>query len=91
MVSSIYIRGGGGLVIRCRPQSRGFPGLKLHSTEYPSLIGPASSYIIRKGSNVLPKVWYGNMEWASSSGCRSRHLITVQNYEVRPKIALILL
>ncbi|GBL90706.1 hypothetical protein AVEN_219367-1 [Araneus ventricosus] len=44
-----------------------------------------------KMSNVLPLVWFGSLEKECQIRCRPRHLTTVQNDEVRPKIALVLL
>ncbi|GBM29959.1 hypothetical protein AVEN_167437-1 [Araneus ventricosus] len=36
-------------------------------------------------------VWCGSLERGCQLRCYPRHLTTVQNYEVRPKIALVLL
>ncbi|GBN70834.1 hypothetical protein AVEN_107868-1 [Araneus ventricosus] len=39
----------------------------------------------------LPVVWCGSSKRGWQLRCRSRHMIAVQNYESRPKIALVLL
>ncbi|GBN05912.1 Voltage-dependent calcium channel type A subunit alpha-1 [Araneus ventricosus] len=43
------------------------------------------------GPNVLALVWCGSLERGCQLRCRPRHLTAVQNHEVRPKIALVLL
>ncbi|GBM92629.1 hypothetical protein AVEN_136210-1 [Araneus ventricosus] len=79
-----------GLVVRCRPRGRRVPGSKPDSIVDPSCMGPASREVIRRGSYIVrwcgAEVWKGGYQLR----CRPRHLISVQNYEVRPKIALAL-
>ncbi|GBM47105.1 hypothetical protein AVEN_24237-1 [Araneus ventricosus] len=79
------------LWVRCRPQSRTVPGLRPDSTEDPSCIGPVARYIIRKGSNVQPLLWFGNLERGCHLRCRPHDLTAVQYEEVHPKMALVLL
>ncbi|GBO16012.1 hypothetical protein AVEN_247371-1 [Araneus ventricosus] len=59
-------KGRGGLVVRSRFWGRSVPGSIPDSTEYPSYLGPAAHYILRKGPNILPLLWCGSLE-----GCRS--------------------
>ncbi|GBO46702.1 hypothetical protein AVEN_95959-1 [Araneus ventricosus] len=70
---------------------RRVPDTKPDSTEDPLCIGPVARQIIRSGQTSSR--WCG-VE-ACSGGyqlrCRPRHLTAVQNYEVRPKIAFVLL
>ncbi|GBN29884.1 hypothetical protein AVEN_178989-1 [Araneus ventricosus] len=84
-------RGRGGLVGRARLRGRRVPGSKPDSTEDPPCIGPVEREIIRRGPNVLPLVWFGSLERGCQLRCRPRHLTEIQNDEVRPKIALVLL
>ncbi|GBN65446.1 hypothetical protein AVEN_168360-1 [Araneus ventricosus] len=53
--------------------------------------GPVARQIIRSGPNVLPLVWCGSLERVWQLRCRPFHPILVQNYEVRPQIAPVLL
>ncbi|GBM22059.1 hypothetical protein AVEN_137369-1 [Araneus ventricosus] len=73
------------------PRSRRIPGSKSDSTENPSCIGPVACEILRRVSNILPMVWCGSLERWCQPRFRRRHLITVRNSEIRPKIALVLL
>ncbi|GBN67162.1 hypothetical protein AVEN_217568-1 [Araneus ventricosus] len=60
------------------------PGSKPDSTEDPSCMGPVASQVIRRRSSVLPLVWCGRLE-RGALRCRPRHMIEVQNDEVRRK------
>ncbi|GBN65264.1 hypothetical protein AVEN_200996-1 [Araneus ventricosus] len=51
--------------------------------------GSVARYIIGDRSNVLPLVWCGSLERECQLRCR--HLTTVQNDEIHPKIARALL
>ncbi|GBN90589.1 hypothetical protein AVEN_180277-1 [Araneus ventricosus] len=81
---------GGVLVVRSRPRGERIPGSKPDSTEEPQCkrvwlkLNPS-------GPNVLPLVWCGSLERGCKLRCRPRHLTTVQNYEVCPKIPLVLI
>ncbi|GBN56150.1 hypothetical protein AVEN_215301-1 [Araneus ventricosus] len=44
-----------------------------------------------RGPNVLPLLWGGSLERGRQLRGRPRHLMEVQNDEVRPKLALVLL
>ncbi|GBN36750.1 hypothetical protein AVEN_29507-1 [Araneus ventricosus] len=61
------------------------------STEDPPCMGPAARQIIRSGQTSSR--WCGVEAWRRGCQlrCRPRHLSAFQNYEVRPKIALVLL
>ncbi|GBL74700.1 hypothetical protein AVEN_243582-1 [Araneus ventricosus] len=87
----LIVTGGGGLVVRCRLWGWSIPGSKPDSTEQPPCTGPLARQIIRRESNVLSLVWCGSLERWCQLRCRPRHLTVVQNYDVRPKIALVLL
>ncbi|GBM92883.1 hypothetical protein AVEN_205215-1 [Araneus ventricosus] len=84
-----YYRGRGGLVVRSRPRDRRAPGSKPDSTEDPPYMGPTTRQIIL--SVQTPFRWCGAEVWRCQLRCRPRHLTAVQNDEVRPKIALVLL
>ncbi|GBM03515.1 hypothetical protein AVEN_95408-1 [Araneus ventricosus] len=81
----------GGLVARPRPWGRRAPCSRPDSTEDPPCMGPVARQIIRSGQ--ISSRWCGVEAWRG--GCqfsrRPRHLTLVQNYEVRLKIALVLL
>ncbi|GBN18088.1 hypothetical protein AVEN_182766-1 [Araneus ventricosus] len=85
------MQGRGGLVARSWLWGRRVPGSKPDSTEDPPCTGPAARYIIRSGQT--PSRWCGVEAWRG--GCqlrrRPRHMTEVQNYNVRLKIALVLL
>ncbi|GBN23594.1 hypothetical protein AVEN_50876-1 [Araneus ventricosus] len=89
--SSHHRVGRGGLGIRSRLRGGRAPGSKPDSTEEPSCCGPVACQIIRKGPNVLPLVCCGSLERGCQFSYHPRHRIAVQNYDVRPKIALVLL
>ncbi|GBL93895.1 hypothetical protein AVEN_153652-1 [Araneus ventricosus] len=42
-------------------------------------------------ANALQPAWRGSLERGCQLRCRPRHLIAIQNYEVCPKIALVLI
>ncbi|GBO29783.1 hypothetical protein AVEN_93590-1, partial [Araneus ventricosus] len=75
---------------KCRPQNRRVPGLKPYSTEDPSCIVPVAPKSYVDGQTSFR--WCGTEVWRSGYqlGCHPRHLTVVQNYEVSPNIALIL-
>ncbi|GBN40132.1 hypothetical protein AVEN_251699-1 [Araneus ventricosus] len=80
--------GCGGLVVRTRPRGRRFPGLKPDSTEEP----PCNRFWCTSNpSGQMSSCWCGSLERGSQLRCRPLHLTAVQNYEVRSKIALVLL
>ncbi|GBM78439.1 hypothetical protein AVEN_96774-1 [Araneus ventricosus] len=56
-----------------------------------AVYGACCTLIIRSGQTSSR--WCGVEVWRgdASSGCRPRHLTVVQNCEIRPKIALVLL
>ncbi|GBO25626.1 hypothetical protein AVEN_170732-1 [Araneus ventricosus] len=74
-----------------RPWGRKAPGPRPDSTEDPPCMGPAARQTIRSGQT--PPRWRGveARRGGRQPRCRPRHLTKVQNYEVRPKIALVLL
>ncbi|GBL80318.1 hypothetical protein AVEN_90487-1 [Araneus ventricosus] len=80
---SLSFRGNGGLVSASGPQ-----GSRLE-TRFRCVCGPlhVKSYVVVKRPQV-------GVTWKFGEGCqlrcRPRHLTAVQNYEVRPKIALVL-
>ncbi|GBO06473.1 hypothetical protein AVEN_188220-1 [Araneus ventricosus] len=86
-------RGRGGLVVRswaCGrrvPQARNPISLKIHRAW--GLLY-AKSYVVAKRSPPPAAAWKLG-EGACQPRCRPRHRTVVQNYEVRPKIALVLL
>ncbi|GBL84611.1 hypothetical protein AVEN_191074-1 [Araneus ventricosus] len=57
------------------------------SNKDPSCNGPVVHQIIRMEPNVLLPVWCGSLERGCQLMCCPCHLPTVQNDEVRPKIA----
>ncbi|GBN39313.1 hypothetical protein AVEN_38436-1 [Araneus ventricosus] len=62
--------------------------------EDPSFIGRVAGYIIRKGPNDLQLLWCGSLEKRVTDQAQSSspQLAPItSNYEVRPKIALVLL
>ncbi|GBO08880.1 hypothetical protein AVEN_140990-1 [Araneus ventricosus] len=81
--------GRGGLVARSRLWGRRVPGSKPDSTEDPSCIGPTA--FTRSGQTSSR--WCGAEAWRGGCQlrCRPCPRTAVQNYEVRPKIALALL
>ncbi|GBM28137.1 hypothetical protein AVEN_224194-1 [Araneus ventricosus] len=85
------MRGRGGLVVRSRPWGRRAPGSRPDSTEDPPCMGPAARYIIRSGQTSSRWCGVEVRRGGCQLRCRPRHLTEVQNYEVRPKIALVLL
>ncbi|GBM01976.1 hypothetical protein AVEN_269576-1 [Araneus ventricosus] len=89
-IHKIILNGLSGLVVRSQPLDRRVPGLKPNSTEEP----PCKRvwYTLNPwGPNVLPLVWCGSLESGCQLKCCPFHLTVVQNYEIRPKIALVLL
>ncbi|GBL85469.1 hypothetical protein AVEN_34643-1 [Araneus ventricosus] len=93
-LSKITSRGhyySGGLMVRSRLRCRRVKSSKPDSTEYPPRMGPLAGQIIRRGPNDLPLQWCGSLERGCQLRFRPRHLTVVQNYEVHPKIALVLL
>ncbi|GBN87709.1 hypothetical protein AVEN_131809-1 [Araneus ventricosus] len=84
-------RGRGDLVVRSRLWGRRAPGSRPDSTEDPPCMGPVARQIVRSGQTSSR--WCGVEVWRGGCQlrCRPRHLTAVQNYEVRPKIALVLL
>ncbi|GBN64508.1 hypothetical protein AVEN_114426-1 [Araneus ventricosus] len=91
MTTPSNLWGRGGLVVRFRLWGRRVPGPRPDSTEDPPCMGPAARQIIRSGQTSSR--WCGVEVWRGGCQlrCRPRHLTEVQNYEVRPKIALVLL
>ncbi|GBN46706.1 hypothetical protein AVEN_251110-1 [Araneus ventricosus] len=82
--------GHGGLVVRCRFQARSPIPLKIRRVLGLLHIKSTSNRPISRVSNVLPLVWCGSVE----RDCQFRgrpHLPAVQNDEVRPKIAPLVL
>ncbi|GBM98861.1 hypothetical protein AVEN_44867-1 [Araneus ventricosus] len=77
-------------MVRSRPRGARVPGSKPDSIEEPPCkrvwctLNPTRP-------NVLPLVWYGSLERGYQLRYRPPHLTKVKNYEVRPKIALMLL
>ncbi|GBM68770.1 hypothetical protein AVEN_97905-1 [Araneus ventricosus] len=65
----------------CRPETRFHRKSAVHGLH-------AKSYAVAKRP---PLVWRGSLERGCQLRCRPRHLTVVQNYLVRPKIALALL
>ncbi|GBN54118.1 hypothetical protein AVEN_78824-1 [Araneus ventricosus] len=89
---AIYLVGSfGGLVVRRQARSRRVPSSKPDSTEDLSCIWSVPRYVIRRRSSILPLVWCGSLERGCQPRCRPRHLTAVQNYDIRRKIALVLL
>ncbi|GBO16176.1 hypothetical protein AVEN_214748-1 [Araneus ventricosus] len=88
--------GRSGLVVRFRLRVRRFPSSNPYSrricgTENPPYISePVATQIRFRGSNVLSPLWCGSLERGCQLRCRPRHLIAVQNYEVRLKIVVVL-
>ncbi|GBL84321.1 hypothetical protein AVEN_118687-1 [Araneus ventricosus] len=85
-------RGRSVLRVRSRLRNRRIPGSKPNPTEDLSCKGllHVKSYVVAK----RPPMWSGSLERSASSSvfkCRPRRLTAVQNYEIRPKIALVLL
>ncbi|GBM78526.1 hypothetical protein AVEN_260452-1 [Araneus ventricosus] len=87
----IFNKGRGSLVVRSRLWGRRAPGSKPDSTEDPPCIEPVARYIIR--SCQTPSRWCGVEVWRGRGQlrCRPRHLTAVQNDEVCPKTAPVLL
>ncbi|GBN30130.1 hypothetical protein AVEN_185316-1 [Araneus ventricosus] len=75
-------QGRDGLVVASRLWCWRAPGSKPDSTEDPPCMGPVVRQILR---------WRGVEAWRGGCHLRCRHLTLVQNHEVRPKIALVLL
>ncbi|GBL80365.1 hypothetical protein AVEN_92274-1 [Araneus ventricosus] len=84
-------RGRGGLVVKSRLWGRRVPGSKPDSTEDPPCMGPAARYIIRSGQPSSRWCGVEVLERGRQLRCRPRYLTAIQNYEVRPKTALVLL
>ncbi|GBN99667.1 hypothetical protein AVEN_10106-1 [Araneus ventricosus] len=79
-----------GLVIRSRIRGRRFTGSKPYSTEE-TPCKRAWCTLNQSEPSVLPLVWLETLEKGCQLRCSLRHLTAVQNFEVRPKIALVLL
>ncbi|GBM26288.1 hypothetical protein AVEN_66526-1 [Araneus ventricosus] len=84
-------KGRGVLVVKSRLWGRRVPGSRPHSTEDPPCMGSVARQIVRSGQTSSR--WCGVEAWRGGcqTRCRPRQLTVVQNYEVRPKIALVLL
>ncbi|GBM49715.1 hypothetical protein AVEN_206215-1 [Araneus ventricosus] len=69
------------------------PVSKPDSSEYPLYMWAPCTLNLTSWVSVLSMVWCGTLDTRCQLRCRSRHLSTAQNYEVRPKIerALVLL
>ncbi|GBN38781.1 hypothetical protein AVEN_112832-1 [Araneus ventricosus] len=84
MLTSPFIRGRGGLVVRSRPRDKRVIGLKPDSTEDPPSIKPVVHKIIHNSQTSSHwcgvEVWRGECQFR----CHPHHLPAVQNYEVRP-------
>ncbi|GBM97570.1 hypothetical protein AVEN_143801-1 [Araneus ventricosus] len=80
----------GSLVVKYRLQGRRVPGSKPDSTEDPRCMWACSSLNHTCGLNDLLLLQCGVEAWTGmlQLRCRPRHLTAAQNYEVRPKIAL---
>ncbi|GBO23556.1 hypothetical protein AVEN_188867-1 [Araneus ventricosus] len=65
---------------------RRVPGSRSDSVVY----GACCTLTHTQWPNVLPLVWRGSLERGCQLRRRPRHLTVVQNYEERPKIALVL-
>ncbi|GBN97226.1 hypothetical protein AVEN_82096-1 [Araneus ventricosus] len=80
-----------GLVVGSRLWGRRVAGSKPDSTEDPPCMGPAALEIMRSGQTLSRlcgvEAWRGRCQTRR----RPRRLTVVQNYEIRPKIALVLL
>ncbi|GBM64403.1 hypothetical protein AVEN_135127-1 [Araneus ventricosus] len=83
--------GRGGLVVKYRLRGRRAPGSKPDSTE-DSPCGACCTPNHTYWPNVLQLVWCvaALFERGRQLKCRPPHLTTAQNYEVGPKIALVL-
>ncbi|GBO20905.1 hypothetical protein AVEN_193696-1 [Araneus ventricosus] len=77
-------------MVRSPLRCQRFPGSKPLSTEDPSCTWVRCTLFKLGGQNGLPLVLYG-VKRECQLRCRPRHLTVVQNYEVRPKIALVFL
>ncbi|GBL92985.1 hypothetical protein AVEN_54624-1 [Araneus ventricosus] len=78
----IALEGRCGLVVKSR--LRRVPGSKLDSTEDPPCVWACCTLNHTEG-------WCGSLERGCRLWCRPHDLPVVQNYEVRPKTALVLL
>ncbi|GBL94156.1 hypothetical protein AVEN_163487-1 [Araneus ventricosus] len=82
------IPGRGVLVVRSPLWGRRVPGSKPDSNDDPPCMGHVERQIIL--SSQTSARWCGSLEGGRQLRCRPRHLTAVQNYEVCPKIALVL-
>ncbi|GBL78350.1 hypothetical protein AVEN_42876-1 [Araneus ventricosus] len=82
--------GRGGLVVRSRLRARRIPGSKPDSMKINRAWGPshAKPYLVTK---CPPAGVVQSLEKGCQLRCSRRHLTVVQNYEVGPEIALLLL
>ncbi|GBO38530.1 hypothetical protein AVEN_128745-1 [Araneus ventricosus] len=65
------------------------PGSKLDSSE--AVYGACCALNDTQWPNALPLVWRGSLKRGCQLRRRPRHLTMVQNYDARPKVALVLL
>ncbi|GBN96818.1 hypothetical protein AVEN_243057-1 [Araneus ventricosus] len=86
---SLKTQGRGGLVVKSRLSGRRVPGSKPDSSDDPPCMGSAALKIIRSGQT--PSRRCGLKARRGGYQPRCRHLTAVRNYEVRPKIAIVVL
>ncbi|GBN60649.1 hypothetical protein AVEN_130661-1 [Araneus ventricosus] len=79
----------GGLMVRSRRRGRRIPDSKTNSPDVDVDLLHVKSYV--GGQNILPMVWFESRDKKCQLRYRPSHLTAIQNYSVRPKIALVLL
>ncbi|GBM26539.1 hypothetical protein AVEN_245264-1 [Araneus ventricosus] len=72
-------------------RDRRVKGSKPESTEHPLCMCACGTLNHAPAPKVLPLVGRGSLEKGCQLRCRTRYLPAVQNYEVRPQKALVLL